>query len=62
MNDDQSMIFDNAADLWEKLKLPLFKIEGYLDGRFADFTVPEVLRVAALRLRALEVKEKDEKR
>ena len=39
-----------AAEIWERLKLPGFLVDGHLDGQFKQYTVPEVLRTAATRL------------
>lgn len=39
-----------AAEAWEQLNMPKFRVIGYLDGRDASWTVTEFLKLAAERL------------
>jgi hypothetical protein len=47
----QHQILESAASVWEELGLPAFLVDGHMDGKYREYTVPEVLRVAAERLR-----------
>jgi hypothetical protein len=43
--------FEQAAEVWEKLRLPDFLVQGHLDGRTKTWNIPELLRTAADRMR-----------
>ena len=54
-------IFKEAARIWEQEDLPDFRVEGFLDGKNIEWTVPEFLRIAAKRLNLLNgIKSKEE--
>lgn len=52
-NQARALVFKRAARLWEDLTLPPFQVKGYLDGVWTTWSVPNVLRTAANRLRLL---------
>jgi hypothetical protein len=52
--DEVGQEFVRAAQLWEEIALPDFQVVGYLDGRRAKWNVPEVLRLAAERVRLMK--------
>lgn len=52
-SEDKSEILNNAAELWEQMKLPGFPdftVIGYLDGKTMKWSVPELLRLTAIRI------------
>jgi len=51
---DKYNVWEKAADLWEKEDLPEFEVKGYLDGKNKTWTVPEVLKLAAQRIRKMK--------
>lgn len=51
LDETRADTFESAALCWEGASLPEFQVSGYLDGGLAVWTVPDVLRTAARRIR-----------
>lgn len=48
---DDARGLDNTADCWERGGLPNFQVQGLLDGKPVTWSMPELLRLTARRIR-----------
>lgn len=49
--DERHRILSEAAALWQEMDLPPFEVRGWSHGEHMKWTVPELLRDAAERLK-----------
>lgn len=50
VKEQRAATFRRAALLWREMQLPAFEVDGFIDGRYVTWTVPEMLELLAQRV------------